>query len=51
LVFKSDILLRNGVEGLQSKEFGWIEPVKKNAISKYVKNFKKVGLLHVVYMK
>jgi hypothetical protein len=42
LVFVSGIAIDNAAEGLQSGQFGWIEPDEKNAISNVVKDFERV---------
>lgn len=42
LVFESGIQINKALEGLQSQEFGWIEPDEKYAISDIVKDFDRV---------
>ncbi|MBN2425165.1 MAG: hypothetical protein JXR46_09770 [Calditrichaceae bacterium] len=41
-IFKSGIVLDQNKEGFQSSSFGWIEPITKNIIVKYCKEFKPV---------
>jgi hypothetical protein len=42
LVFKTGIVIDKSIEGLQSQEFGWVEPKAKNAITDFVKQFERV---------
>lgn len=42
LVFESGIVLDNYREGLQSENFGWLEPVELNVLSKCCKQFNRV---------
>lgn len=42
IVFYSGIVLDKETEGLQSKTYGWLEPLSKNALSNCCKDFKKV---------
>lgn len=42
LVFSSGIVIDKNTEGLQSREFGWINPIQNNALSQTCKDFERV---------
>jgi len=42
LVFSSGIILDGLKSGLQSREYGWLEPISKDLIPNSFKNFKRV---------
>lgn len=42
LVYRSGIILDEQKVGLQSNEYGWLEPIHKEMITSSLKNFKRV---------
>lgn len=42
LVFESGIVLESNSEGLQSREFGWVNPLKSKSLTSLCSKFKRV---------